>query len=275
MRRVLTALLVFAVSAVAANVRLYLNDGTYQVVREYAVQEDRVHYYSVERSDWEDIPLALVDLKRTQGEIAEHKAALEEESKVVAAEEKVEHEQTREASRIPQDPGVYQLIDQKELRILRLAESKFHSNKRRSVLKALSPIPMVSGKGTVEVDNPHASYFVEDKEPEFYIQLSAEQQFGIIRLAPHENIRIAEKVTILPVVKEAVEEPEVVEVFRKQLDPNGLYKIWPQKPLEPGEYAVVEFTPGKLNMQIWDFAWTPGAKYVPVPQAEKAAPKKP
>lgn len=275
MRRVLTALLVLAVSAAAANVRLYLNDGTYQVVREYAVQEDRVHYYSVERSDWEDIPLALVDLKRTEGEIAEHKAALAEESKVVAAEEKVEREQTREASKIPQDPGVYQLIDQKELRILRLAESKFHSNKRRSVLKALSPIPMVSGKGTVEVDNPHASYFVEDKEPEFYIQLSAEQQFGIIRLVPHENIRIAEKVTILPVVKEAVEEPEVVEVFRKQLDPNGLYKIWPQKPLEPGEYAVVEFTPGKLNMQIWDFAWTPGAKYVPVPQAEKAAPKKP
>src|SRR5690349_21347878 len=150
MRRVLTALLVLAVSA-AANVRLYLKDGTYQVVREYAVQEDRVHYYSVERSDWEDIPLSLVDLKRTEGEIAEHKAVLEEESKVIAAEEKVEREQVREASRIPQDPGVYQLIDGKELRILRLAESKYHSNKRRSVLKALSPIPLVSGKGTVEV----------------------------------------------------------------------------------------------------------------------------
>jgi hypothetical protein len=275
MRKVLTALLFFAVSAAAANIRLYLKDGTYQVVREYSVQEDRVHYYSVERSDWEDIPLALVDIKRTEGEIAEHKAAIEEESKVIAAEEKVEREQTHEASRIPQDPGVYQLIDEKELRILHLAESKFHSNKRRSVLKALSPIPMVSGKGTVEVDNPHSAYFVENDTPEFYIQLSTEQQFGMIRLVPHENIRIAEKVTILPVVKEAVEEPEVVEVFRKQIDPNGLYKIWPQKPLEPGEYAVVEFTPGKLNMQIWDFAWTPGAKYTPVPQDEKPAAKKP
>jgi hypothetical protein len=275
MRRVLTALLVFAVSAAAANVRLYLKDGTYQAVREYAVQEDRVHYYSVERSDWEDIPLALVDLKRTEGEIAEHKATLEQESKVIAAEEKVEREQTREASRIPQDPGVYQLIDSKELRILRLAESKYHSNKRRSVLKALSPIPLVPGKGTVEVDNSHSSYFVENDAPEFYIQLSKEQQFGIIRLLPHDNIRIAEKVTIQPVIKETVEEPEVVEVFRKQLDPNGLYKIWPQKPLEPGEYAVVEFTPGKLNMQIWDFAWTPGAKYVPVPQDDKATVKKP
>jgi hypothetical protein len=35
---------------------------------------------------------------------------------------------------------------------------------------------------------------------------------------------------------------------------------------------VVEFTPGKLNMQIWDFAWKPGAKYVPLPPENK--PKK-
>jgi len=274
MRRILTALFVFAVSALAANVRLYLKDGTYQIVREYKIQEDRVHYYSVERSDWEDIPLDLVDLKRTEGEIAEHKAALEEESKVIAAEEKVERDQQREASRIPQDPGVYQLIDLKELRILRLAESKLHTNKRRSVLQRLSPLPMVSGKATVEVDNPHSSFNVENDTPEFYIQLSAEQQFGIIRLVPHDNIRIAEKVTIMPVVKEVVEEPEVVDVFRKQLEANGLFKIWPQKPLEPGEYAVVEYTPGKLNMQIWDFTWQPGAKYV-APPPEKAPGAKP
>ena len=63
--------------------------------------------------------------------------------------------------------------------------------------------------------------------------------------------------------KEAIEEPDEVEIFRKQLDPNGLYKIWPQKPLTPGEYAVVENTPGKLNMQIWDFTWELGARYVP------------
>ncbi len=48
-----------------------------------------------------------------------------------------------------------------------------------------------------------------------------------------------------------------MEVFRKQLTPDGLYKIWPAKPLEPGEYAVVEYTSGKLNMQIWDFAFKP------------------
>jgi len=38
---------------------------------------------------------------------------------------------------------------------------------------------------------------------------------------------------------------------------EGLYKIWLKAPLPPGEYAVVEYTPGKLNMQIWDFAVKP------------------
>ena len=275
MRRVLAALFLFA-GALAANVRLYLKDGTNQIVREYQLQQDRVHYYSVERSDWEDIPLDLVDLKRTEAEIASKKAAVEEDVKAVAAEEKVVQEQRREVRKIPQDPGVYQLIDGKELRILQLAESNVRTNKRRQVLKALSPVPMVSGKATLEVDNAHANYFVENDTPEFYIQLSQDEQFGIIRLTPKsttkENYRVAEKITVMPVTKEMVEEPEEVEIFRTQAA-DGLYKIWPQKPLEPGEYAVVEGTPGKINMQIWDFAWSPGAKYVPVPSKDTKAGK--
>jgi hypothetical protein len=269
MRRVLAALIVLTVSCFAASLRLYLKDGSYHVVREYAVQGDRVHYYSVERSDWEDIPLALVDLKRTEGEVADRKAALAEETKNIAAEEKVEREVREEVLKVPQNPGVYQMIDGKELRILHAAESKVHNNKRRSVLKAVSPIPIVSGKATVEVDNAHSNYNVESNTPEFYIQLSAEEQFGIIRLTPHEGVRIAANVTVIPITKEVVEEPQEVEIFRKQVDQNDLYKIWPQKPLDPGEYAVVEYTPGKLNMQIWDFTWKPGAKYVPDPHYEK------
>ena len=273
MRRIIAALLFFAVAACAANIRLYLKDGSYHIVREYSVQQDRVHYYSVERSDWEDVPLELVDLKRTESEIAERKATIEEEAKVVAAEEKVEHEMQREVSRIPQEPGVYQLIDGKQLRILHLAESKVHSNKRRTVLKAVSPIPIVAGKATLEVDGAASHYNVENDTPEFYIQLEREERFGIIRLTPRENLRIAAKLTIIPVTKEVVEEPEEVEIFRKQLAENGLYKIWPQKPIDPGEYAVVEYTPGKLNMQIWDFTWQPGAKWTPDPRPAQPAAK--
>ena len=37
---------------------------------------------------------------------------------------------------------------------------------------------------------------------------------------------------------------------------EGLYKIWPEKHLTPGQYAVVEYTEGKVNIQIWDFAYS-------------------
>src|SRR5881397_2497808 len=134
MRRIAAALCLFALSAFAANIKLYLKDGAFHVVREYQVQRDRVHYYSIERSDWEDIPLELVDLKRTEAEAAAHTAAIEGEAKILSAEDKVEREMREEVSKIPQNPGVYQLIDGQELRIMHLAESKVHNNKRRSVL---------------------------------------------------------------------------------------------------------------------------------------------
>ena len=52
-----------------------------------------------------------------------------------------------------------------------------------------------------------------------------------------------------------------------------LYKIWPQQPLEPGEYAVVEYTEGKGNTQIWDFGFgPPGSK--PTGKRAKPAAKK-
>ena len=50
-----------------------------------------------------------------------------------------------------------------------------------------------------------------------------------------------------------MEEPALVETFQTQLA-DGLYKIWPKEALAPGEYAVVEDSEGKLNIQTWDFA---------------------
>ena len=58
-----------AAIVLAASQRLYLKDGSYHSVREYQKVGDRVRYYSTERGDWEEIPLDLVDLKRTEEEV--------------------------------------------------------------------------------------------------------------------------------------------------------------------------------------------------------------
>jgi len=259
MRRVLVALFVLAFSALGANVKLYLKDGGYQLVREYQVQTDRVRYYSVERSQWEEMPLSLVDLKRTEAEVAERKTELAVEAKVISEEDQAERSVRQEIAKIPQDPGAYYLED-KAAKPINVAEAKVHNNKGRNVLKVLSPIPMVTGKATLELDGEHSSTILTDPEHELFIQLSNEERFGIIKLTPEHGVRIVEKLTIVPVTKEIIEEPIEVAIFRKQLTQDGLYKIWPVKPFASGEYAVVEYTPGKVNMQVWDFAIQAAAK---------------
>jgi hypothetical protein len=255
MGRLLSALLCFSSLLTAANFKLYLKDGNYHVVREYKVEDDRVRYYSIERSDWEEMPVSLVDLKRTEGEKADRAAAVSEESKMIEEEDKAVKEEHATISKIPQDPGVYSIGDDGKLRIFPLAESKAHTNKGRSVLKVLSPVPLVPGKATVEIDGEHSPNLIHSASQEFYIQTATDERFTIIKLATHKGLRVAERLTIIPVTKEVEEEVDEVEIFRKQLTQSGLFKIWPQKALEPGEYAVIEYTAGKLNAQMWDFAF--------------------
>jgi hypothetical protein len=253
MRRIIWVMALLVFTAWAANIKLYLKDGSYHLVREYQVQPDRVRFYSVERSEWEEMPLDLVDLDKTRTEEAQHKAELAKEAKELSEEDRVEREQQKEILRIPQNPGVY-WAEGNETKAIKVAESTVHTNKGRSVLKVLSPIPAVSGKATLEIDGTHSLNVFSNPEQEFYIQLSDVERFGIARLKPKAGVRIVENLTIMPVTKDIVEEPEMVEIFQKQLTPDGLYKIWPKSPLESGEYAVVQYAVGKLDMQVWDFA---------------------
>ncbi|HYL34583.1 MAG TPA: hypothetical protein VEV17_01575 [Bryobacteraceae bacterium] len=254
--RTLCWLLLAAGCLLAANIRLYLKDGTYQIVREYKVEGDRVRLFSADRGEWEEMPLELVDVAKTEAEIKQRAEETRENAAAADAEEKAERQARREVEQIPVENGVY-LIENEKLVPIKAAESKIVTNKGRSVLKVLSPLPLVTGKATVELDGPHATTGTANREPEFYIRLSEDERFGILRMGDHKGNRVVEKLTIIPVSKENVEEPDMVETFRRQVG-DGLFKIWPEKPLAPGEYAVVEYTEGKVNMQVWDFFIAPG-----------------
>jgi hypothetical protein len=251
MPRLILASLLLPFLLLGDNFHLYLKDGTWHQVSEYKLEQDRIRYYSIERSDWEEIPANLVDLKKTE---AERHVVIETAKKAAAAddaEEKFERDQARLLSLIPMNAGVYYMDGEKVL-TLKQAESKIVTSKKRSVLKAVSPLPIVAGKATIELDGEHSAFVVHDNRPTFWFRLSASERFGLVRCHPKKDVRVVEKWNIIPVSNEVTSDRESLEIFRQQVG-NELYKIWPQETLAPGEYAVIQFTEGERNTQIWDF----------------------
>lgn len=247
----LTAMLAFG-----ASVRLFLKDGTYHVVSEYKVLSDRVRFYSLERSDWEEIPLELVDLAKTKGAVAARDAEVAAEKKVEAEEDAAERAMRKEIRSVPAESGVYYVVDGQPMRALKQAELKIVTDKKRQILKVITPIPVLAGKSHVEIEGLKSSFVVTEDRPEFYFRLASDERYALVRCvpAPKGTGRVVEKWEIVPIVKEIMAVHEEVPIFRKQVG-EGLYKVWPMEPLTTGEYAWIEFTEGKGNTQAWDFAF--------------------
>ncbi|MGA3187128.1 MAG: hypothetical protein ABSF22_08450 [Bryobacteraceae bacterium] len=246
---------IFAAALFGGVTRLYLKDGTYQLVNEYKVVKDRVSYLSSERSEWEELPLELVDLERTKKEAVQHEEDLKTDAKAQAEEDAAERLSVKQVEQIPADPGVYYIRNGQLLEPVKVAESKIVNNKRRQVLKAISPVPLVSGKATLEIDGDSSSREIAEKRPEFFFRLSTFERFAIVKITPtKKGSRVVENIQIIPVSKEIAQQFQEVESFKKQ-EGDNVYKIWPQKDMEPGEYALIEYTEGldQINTQVWDF----------------------
>ncbi len=254
--RVILLMLLAAALLAADTFKLYLKDGDFHSVRDYSIQGDRVHYFSTERGEWEDIPTALVDLSRTERERKASREFISKETKQEEEEDKAEREQRGEIASIPMNPGAYFRVGNK-VYSLPAADYQVVTSKRRKALQVLSPLPLIPGKASVVIKGEHSSYTVHEIRPNFYLRLDKEERFGIITLTPKKGQRIVENISILPVANQAQEDRKQMETFEQDLG-NSLFKIWPQKDLEAGEYALVEFADkgdaNDIDLIIWDFA---------------------
>src|SRR5215469_4776678 len=95
--------------------RLILKDGSYQIVSKWEIQGDRVHYYSAERDEWEDVPNALVDWKATD-QYEKDRQAQKNSPEAQALDRELEEERQEQESksptvapglRLPREGGVY------------------------------------------------------------------------------------------------------------------------------------------------------------------------
>ena len=146
------------------------------------------------------------------------------------------------ADRLYLKDGSYQLTNQYEVKSDRV---RYYSTERGEWEEI--PLEMV--------DFERTRGDVAENRPEFYFRLSDYERFEIIRLTPKNGARVVENLTILQIrdERQVDEQIQKIETFKKQ-EADLLYRIWPVKPLEPGEYALLQYTEGKASPQVWDFS---------------------
>ena len=83
------ALLMAARPASADQTKLYLKTGSYVVVKSYQILGDKIRFYNLDTSEWEEMPVSLVDFDATQRAREDEAAA---NAKEIEAAKKLEAE---------------------------------------------------------------------------------------------------------------------------------------------------------------------------------------
>jgi hypothetical protein len=255
-------------SLAAAGIKLYLKDGSYQRVKTYQVQGNRVRYYSLERGDWEEIPKSLVDFPATDRARRQQKA---EQRLFVQQARRIETErfdtlpktgyQIKPGIGLPATEGVY-LFDGEMVWPLVQSSGEVERDKKRLALSLALPAPLLKGQSLVVLEGARAAVRVSVPRPVFFIE--AADNWGaraeLIPLKVSRHQRLVEKIQSGIGLGKSGELREKIPLERTQVAP-GIVKLTPAEPLTPGEYALGELLPqGKLNINVWDFDVNGGAR---------------
>jgi hypothetical protein len=246
-----------------ATLKLCMKDGNYQIVSSYEVHGDRVRYFSVERSDWEEVPTSQVDFDATK--------RAQEEAKALEKKQLEEAKQTDQERfykppsqglevapglRLPGDDGIFTVDGRRVVRLVQSSGDVVTDKKRTAMVLAI-PLPMVKARSLVVLEGAKAPIRLNDPLPVFYVQ-SADglgAKLELVHLKPGKESRVVEEVeTSRGKNGKATEERTMVSLERKQVAPN-IYTLKPFDPLEAGEYALGEVVDDKLSLDVWDFGY--------------------
>ena len=245
--------------------KLVLADGTFQIVREYSVQGDRVRYWSVERSAWEEIPTSLVNWDAT------HKAEAEQSKQDAELKAKIRATQISEMAKeidvdrsleikpgvfLPDAVGFYSLED-KQIYEMKQSLAVTKISKGREVERILSGVPLIPRKMSLQISDAHAALRLVTAEPEFFMRPAdqREPRFRLLRVQVKGDRRIVENISI-QITGEQSHHADDLD-FQTWTPARGVFRYTVNQRLEPGEYAFVEMTGEDVNSYVWDFGIDP------------------
>jgi hypothetical protein len=250
--------------------KLILTDGTFQVAREYTVGGDRVRYWSVERSQWEEIPSALVDWDAT------HKDEAEQASRDATLKAKIRASNQAQLTKdidvdrsleikpglfLPDAVGFYALDHDKLIREMKQSTAEVKTSTGREVEKILSGVAMIPSKRMMDIPGERASMRLKTDEPEFFMRPADEREprFRLLRAQVKGGHRIIDNVSIEFTGQEKHKTTDIeVQTWTPA---SGVFRYTVDQRLEPGEYAFVEMTADGISGYVWDFGIDlPGTK---------------
>jgi hypothetical protein len=285
---------------------LILKDGSFQATSKWEIKGDRVRYLSAERNEWEEMPKSLVDWDATEKYNTERAAGaptpeaveLDKELEAERRADEIHSPHVAPGLRLPEDGGIL-LLDtfQGQPQLVELGQSsgEINHNMKGNILKgAINPLG--SAKQTIELPGLHATVQAHAAIPSIYVNLQeqnemdASQQpsgkapvqpwdrFHIVKVQSKQEKRIVGDIKVA-VYGKVSQEQKLVATTAVKLSGSWV-KITPEKPLAPGEYAVVELLGDEgMNLYLWDFGVNPNAAanvMVTKPDpAEAATPEKP
>src|SRR5208283_4474708 len=250
--------------------RLILKDGSYQSVVKYEIQGDRVHYFSAERYEWEDLPSSLVDwdaTKKYEADLASGKLRTHIETPEEGEAREKEEANSPEVLpglRLPGTGGVF-LLDQFEgkpelAEILQNGSELNQSANKKSVLRtAINPIG--SSKHSFELRGAHAKIQAHVATPVIYVDIDEgalndvpiNGRFRIARAEVKKDTRVVGNLKVTFTGKTS-EEGNFIPVNVEKIGTGEWVKVTPTQQLSPGEYALVEMLGAEeMNLYVWDF----------------------
>jgi hypothetical protein len=278
--------------------RLYLKDGSFQVVLSYSVKGSNVFYLSAERGAEEEIiPLNLVDLDKTHA-WEQRSEAQKQGTSPAQIDPELAKEEADRAARSPEvaknlhlpDEDSVLVLDtyqgQPQLAILQQTDGELNRQQAHNILRQTIN-PMAHAHQLVEIKGQTAPVQLHVADPEIFVRMddddaqptsggafqvdtegnrgrkvespSPKSEYVIVRVDVRRDVRIVTSFRI-GLLGSSSRQADVIETTRTLMPGGHWLKIVPKEPLSFGEYALMEVIDAKtVNTGVWDFGVQPTA----------------
>jgi hypothetical protein len=248
-------------SSVPRGQKLLLKDGTFQLVRDYAVTGDRVRYYSLDTHQYEEIPSSMVDWDATKAEADQEAKRDAAVAGAIEAHDKAKNAQFVDVDAsievgpkifLPADVGLF-AFDGKTIFPVSQAAMRSDLVKKKLLEQVLVPVPIIPTEHRVTIAGPRAKLRLNTEQPEFYMRTAdgREPEIDLIHAKVKDGRREVENLDQIMNMHEEKRDSMLLE--RWTIAP-GVFRFSLGQSLPAGEYVIAErLFDEAMSMYVWDF----------------------